>query len=131
KRNQTGNDMKKVSGIFQLLVALFFGVALVYFLMFDSVRNGFNIQELTAGTVVIWLLVGLILFLIAWATASMYQRNLVSRIKNPELDKHQLKADIYDLESSTKPLPSTVPKRTDVIDEEKDASSLRPRENFK
>ncbi|HLT08025.1 MAG TPA: hypothetical protein VK014_10890 [Cyclobacteriaceae bacterium] len=123
--------MKKVSGIFQLLVALFFGVALVYFLMFDSVRNGFNIQELTAGTVVIWLLVGLILFLIAWATASMYQRNLVSRIKKLELEKNQLKADIYDLERSTKPLPSTVPKRTDVIDEEKDGSSLRPRENFK
>jgi len=125
------NDMKKVSGIFQLLVALFFGVALVYFLMFDSVRNGFNIQELTAGTVVIWLLVGLILFLISWATVSMYQRNLSSTIKKLELEKNQLKAELYDFERSAKVGPTVVQKRADVIEEEKDGSGIRPRENFK
>lgn len=123
--------MKKVSGIFQLLVALFFGVALVYFLMFDSVRNGFNVQELTAGAVVIWLLVGLILFLIAWATASMYQRNLNSRIHKLELEKNQLKAELYDLERSTKTRPTVVQRRVDVTDEDKDSSGIRPRENFK
>lgn len=123
--------MKKVSGIFQLLVALFFGVALVYFLMFDSVRNGFNVQELTAGTVVIWLLVGLILFLISWATVSLYHRNLNSRIKKLELEKNQLKAELYDLERSPTASPTPIQKRVDVIEEEKDSSGIRPRENFK
>jgi uncharacterized membrane protein (DUF485 family) len=123
--------MKKVSGIFQLLVALFFGVALVYFLMFDSVRNGFNVQELTAGTVVIWLLVGLVLFLISWATVSMYHRNLNSRIKKLELEKNQLKAELYDMERGVKVTPAPVTKKVDVIDEEKDSSGIRPRENFK
>ena|SRR5690554_4440562 len=123
--------MKKVSGIFQLLVALFFGVALVYFLMFDSVKNGFNVQELTAGAVVIWLLVGLILFLISWATVSMYQRNLNSRINKLELEKNQLKAELYDIERSTKPSPTVVQKRVDITEEDKDSSGIRPRENFK
>lgn len=123
--------MKKVSDVFQLLVALFFGVALVYFLMFDSIRNGFNIRELTAGTVVIWILVGLILFLASWATVSMYQRNLHSRIKKLELEKNQLKAELYDIERSTKTGPNVIQKRTDVIEEEKDGSGIRPRENFK
>ena len=123
--------MKKVSGIFQLLVALFFGVALVYFLMFDSVRNGFNVQELTAGTVVIWLLVGLVLFLISWASVSMYHRNLNSRIKKLELEKNQLKAELYDIERGVKVTPVPVHKKVDVVEEDKDGSGIRPRENFK
>src|SRR5690554_5703452 len=117
--------MKKVSGIFQLLVALFFGVALVYFLMFDSVRNGFGVQDLTAGTVVIWLLVGLILFLISWAAVSMYHRNLNSRIKQLEADKNQLKAELYDLDRGQKiapPVQKPVQKKVDIIDEDKDGS---------
>lgn len=122
--------MKKVSGIFQLLVALFFGVALVYFLMFDSVRNGFGVQQLTAGTVVVWLLVGLILFLISWAAVSMHQRNLNSRIKQLEVDKNQLKAELYDLERGRKTVPP-VQKKVDIIEEDKDGSGIRPRENFK
>ena len=121
--------MKKVSGIFQLLVALFFGVALVYFLMFDSVRNGFGVQELTAGTVVLWLLVGLILFLISWATVSVYSRNLTNNIKKLELEKNQLKAELYDMERGVRTTP--VQKKVDIIEDDKDGSGIRPRENFK
>src|SRR5690606_1717271 len=125
--------MKKVSGIFQLLVALFFGVALVYFLMFDSVRNGFGVQELTAGTVVLWLLVGLILFLISWATVSVHSRNLANHIKKLVLEKNQLKAELYDMERGvrTTPVSKPVPKKVDIIEEDKDGSGIRPRENIK
>src|SRR5690554_4522845 len=123
--------MKKASGIFQLLVALFFGVALVYFLMFDSVRNGFGVQELTAGTVVIWLLVGLILFLISWASVSMHDRSQNSRIKKLELEKNQLKAELYDMERGVKVVPTPVHKKVDIIEEDRDGSGIRPRENFK
>lgn len=120
--------MKKVSGIFQLLVALFFGVALVFFLMFDSVRNGFGIQELTAGTVVLWLLVGLVLFLISWATTMIYTNNLNSRIKKLELEKNEVKAVLYDMERGVK--VGNIDKKIDTIEEDKDGSGIRPRENF-
>jgi len=123
--------MKKVSGIFQLLVALFFGVALVYFLMFDSVRNGFGVQELTAGTVVIWLLVGLVLFLISWASVSMHNSSQNSQIKKLELEKNQLKAELYDMERGAKVVPNPVHKKVDIIEEDRDGSGIRPRENFK
>jgi|SRR5690606_26949650 len=128
--------MKKVSGIFQLLVALFFGVALVYFLMFDSVRNGFGVQELTAGTVVLWLLVGLVLFLISWATVSVYTRNLTSNIKKLELEKNQLKAELYDMERGVRTThvqerTTPIQKKGDIIEDDKDGSGIRPRENFK
>ena len=115
------------------MVALFFGVALVYFLMFDSVRNGFGVQELTAGTVVIWLLVGLVLFLISWASVSMHDRSQNSRIKKLELEKNQLKAELYDMERGVKNVPTPAPavKRVDISDEERDGSGIRPRENFK
>jgi uncharacterized membrane protein len=121
--------MKNVSGIFQLLVALFFGVALVFFLMFDSVRNGFGIQELTAGTVVLWLLVGLILFLISWATTMIYTKNLNRKINRVELEKNEVKAVLYDMERGNK--VSNVEKKIDTIEDDKDGSGIRPRENFK
>lgn len=120
--------MKKVSGIFQLLVALFFGVALVYFLMFDSVRNGFGVQELVAGTVVIWMLVGLILFLVAWGTSMVYTGQLNSRIKKLEKEKNEVKALVYDMERGVK--VTNVNKKIDTIEEDKDGSGIRPRENF-
>lgn len=121
--------MKKVSGIFQLLVALFFGVALVYFLMFDSVRNGFGIQELVAGTVVIWLLVGLILFLLSWSTTMVYTGNLNQRIKRLEQEKNEVKALLFDMERGEK-VPN-VRNKIDSIEDDKDGTGIRPRENFK
>lgn len=121
--------MKKVSGIFQLLVALFFGVALVFFLMFDSVKNGFGMQDLTAGFVVIWLLVGLILFLIAWATTMGYTNNLIKRIRKLEMEKNEVKALLYDLERGVK--VGDINKKIDTIEEDKDGSGIRPRENIK
>ena len=121
--------MKKVSGIFQLLVALFFGVALVYFLMFDSVRNGFGVQELVAGTVVVWLLVGLVLFLISWATTMAHTSNLNRRIKKLEQEKNEVKALVYDMERGRK--VANVQTKIDTIEEDKDGSGIRPRENFK
>jgi|SRR5690606_24282223 len=121
--------MKKVNGIFQLLVALFFGVALVYFLMFDSVKNGFGIQELTAGNVVVWLLVGLVLFLVSWATTMAYTSNLNRRIRKLEQEKNEVKALVYDMERGLK--VSNVQTKIDTIEEDKDGPGLRPRENIK
>ena len=80
--------------------------------------------------ILFWMLVGLILFLISWATLSVYHRNLNSRIKQLETDKNKLKAELYDMERGLKTTPP-VQKRVDVIEEDKDGSGIRPRENFK
>lgn len=120
--------MKKISGIFQLLLALFFGVALVFFLLFDSVKNGFGLQELNAGKIVIWLLVGLVLFLISWAATSVNTKNLNNRIKRLESEKNEIKARLYDLQQDTK--ANVPPIKPDPLDDDKDGSGIRPRENF-
>lgn len=127
--------MKQINTIFQLLVALFFAVALVFFLAFDSVKNAFNIQELTAGKVVIWLLVGLVLFLISWALDNVYINGLKKDIKRLELDKNDLKAKLYDIEQGSKisrpterPSDIKIEKRSDVDEE---SSRIKPRQNFK
>ena len=126
--------MKQINTIFQLLVALFFAVALVFFLAFDSVKNAFNIQELTAGKVVIWLLVGLVLFLISWALDNVYINGLKKDIRRLELDKNDLKAKLYDIEQGSKisrptERPSDIKSERRDVDEE--SSRIKPRQNFK
>ncbi len=121
--------MKKVTSIFQLLLALFFGVALVFFLAFDSVRNGFGIQELTAGNVVVWLLVGLVLFLVSWFFQSMYTSSLNRKIKKLELERNEIKAKLYDLDEGGKFSQGDYSKPSQ--EEDKESSGIKPRQNFK
>ncbi|GGZ34043.1 hypothetical protein GCM10007049_29210 [Echinicola pacifica] len=124
--------MKKVTNVFQLLVALFFGVALVFFLVFDSVKNGFGIQELTAGKVVIWLLIGLVVYLVAWMLQSMFTSSLNKRIKRLEGENDKLKARLYDFEQQTKVggiKPSGAIQSPD--DDDPESSGIRPRQNIK
>ncbi|GGF23861.1 hypothetical protein [Echinicola rosea] len=126
--------MKKVSSVFQLLVALFFGVALVFFLVFDSIKNGFGIQELTAGKVVIWLLAGFVLYLITWMMVSMYTSSMGKKIRKLEGENDKLKARLYDHEqkAKSKPVGGTIPPSTGPSQEdETDGSGIKPRQNIK
>jgi uncharacterized membrane protein (DUF485 family) len=135
--------MKKINTIFQLLVALFFVVALVFFLAFDSMRNAFNIQELTAGKVVVWLLVGASLFLISWLLDNIYINGLKKDMKKLEVEKTELKAKLYDRDqearASSAPTTPTATARSSKIqresnfdsEEEKEISRIRPRQNYK
>jgi len=121
--------MKKITSVFQLLVALFFGVALVFFLAFDSVKNGFGIQDLTAGNVVVWLLVGFVLFLVSWMFQTMYTGSLNRKIKKVELENNGLKAKLYDLDQTKK--GTVAPEPLSGEEEEKDSSVIKPRQNIK
>lgn len=121
--------MKKFNSIMQLLLALFFALSLVYFLAFESVKGVFGVTELYSGTVVTFLLVGLILFLATWATGSMALKSLESNLSKKELEKNELKAKLYDLEQALK--LKNIDRKIDQIDEEKDSSVIKPRQNFK
>jgi len=132
--------MKQINTIFQLLVAVYFAIALIFFLAFDTMKDAFGIRELTAGTVVTWLLVGLVLYLISWALDNVYINGLKKDIRRLELDKNDLKAKLYDIEqgskisrSSERPVDkrSDAEKRPDIEVEERESSKIKPRQNFK
>lgn len=126
--------MRKFNSIMQLLVALFFAISLVFFLAFDSLKGLFGLEELTSGTVVSTLLVGLILFLIAWGTNSMVYKNLELQISKLELEKNELKARLYDNDQNAK-LQNVDKKiegdRRTKVEEDKENTIFRPRQNFK
>lgn len=129
--------MKQINTIFQLLVAVFFAIALIFFLAFDTMKDAFGIRELTAGTVVSWLLVGLVLYLISWALDNVYINGLKKDIRRLELDKNDLKAKLYDIEqgsklsrSSESTKESTSLNRSSIDVEERD-SKIKPRQNYK
>lgn len=117
--------MKKINSIFQLLTALFFGVGLVYFLTYERMWD----LSLQPSEVVSWFLIGLVVYLICWGLNIWYTSQLNSRIKKLELEKKELKAMVFDLERGVK--MGQVDKKIDESTEEKDPSSIKPRENFK
>ncbi|HSJ66980.1 MAG TPA: hypothetical protein VK921_04870 [Anditalea sp.] len=130
--------MKQINTIFQLLVAVYFAIALIFFLAFDTMKDLFGIRELTSAAVVTWLLVGLVLYLISWALDNVYINGLRKDIRRLELDKNDLKAKLYDIEQGSKisrPTERTEEKptvrRPDIEVDDKESSKIKPRQNFK
>ncbi|WP_162417099.1 hypothetical protein [Cyclobacterium roseum] len=117
--------MKKVNNIFQLLTALFFGLGLVYFLTYDKMWGG----SPEAGEVVSWFLAGLVLYLITWGAGWALSSSLESKIKKTDQEKKELKAMVFDLERGVK--MGQMDKKIEEQPEDKDSSSIKPRENFK
>ncbi|WP_209329574.1 hypothetical protein [Lunatimonas salinarum] len=118
--------MEKVNSLFQLISALFFGVALVYFLTYDKMWD----IPLQSGSVVGWLLVGTVLHLISWAVVSMVKRRLEKRISQAEMEKKELKAMVFDLERELK-LGKIDRKLEGGEAADRESSVIKPRENFK
>ncbi|MCH7414787.1 hypothetical protein MM213_14900 [Belliella sp. R4-6] len=121
--------MKKFNNIMQLLLALFFAISLVYFLAFESTKGLFGVTELHSGTVVTFLLIGLILFLATWGTSSMVVKGVERDLAKKELEKNELKAKLYDLEQGVK--LKNLEKKIEHAEEERENSGIRPRQNFK
>lgn len=121
--------MKQINKITNLLVLLFFGVSLVFFLSFNGVKGLFGIEELRTSTVVYFMLTGLILFLISFGTNKMVKNGLEEEISKKEAEKKELKATLYDLEKGIK--LNNLEKRIDQKEDNKDSPNLRPRQNFK
>lgn len=117
--------MKKVTNIFQLVTALFFGIGLVYFLTYERMWGG----SPEAGEVVSWLLAGLVSYLITWGAGWAHTSNLHSKIKKTEQEKKELKAMVFDLERGVK--IEKLDKKIEDQPDDKEGSSIKPRENFK
>lgn len=121
--------MKQVNKIAQLLVLLFFAISIVFFLSFNGIKGLFRIEELKSGTVVYFLLVGLILYLVSFGTEHMLKNSLNEEISKKEAEKKELKAILYDLEKGIK--LNKLENKINKSEEGKESPNLRPRQNFK
>lgn len=121
--------MRQINKIMHLTVALFFAVSLVFFLAFNNLKELFGIEDLNTGTVVSFLLVGTVLFFIAWGTSKMVTNNLEGEISLKENEKKELKAKLYDMEQGIK--LQNIERKIDQVEDDKDPSVIRPRQNFK
>ncbi|MCH6198154.1 hypothetical protein MMU07_01075 [Aquiflexum sp. LQ15W] len=121
--------MKQIDKISHLVTTLFFGIVLVFFLLFDNVKGILKVDELTPALVVNFLLIGLLLFLISWGTSTIAKNNLEAELSKKETEKNELKAKLYDLEQGVK--LKNIEKKLDTIEEEREASAIRKRQNFK
>jgi hypothetical protein len=121
--------MKQLNKIAHLITALYFGIVLVIFLLFDNVKGLLRVEELTPTLVVNFLLIGLLLFLISWGTSTMVKSNLEAELSKKETEKNELKARLYDFEQGVK--LKNIEKKLDSMEEDKEASAIRKRQNFK
>lgn len=121
--------MKQVNKITHLLVLLFFAISLVFFLSFNSTKGLMGIEELTSSIVINFLLLGLVLFLISWATGHAASNNLSRELEKKEIEKNELKAKLYDIEQGIK--LKNIEGKMKQKEEEKESSVIRPRQNFK
>lgn len=121
--------MKQIDKISHLVTLLFFGIVLVFFLLFENVKGILKVEELSPSLVVNFLLIGLVLFLISWGTSTMAKNNLEAELSKKETEKNELKAKLYDFEQGVK--LKNIEKKLDSLEEEKEATVLRKRQNFK
>jgi hypothetical protein len=121
--------MKQVNNITHLLVLLFFAISLVFFLSFNSVKGFVGIEELSHSLVINFLLLGMFLFLISWATSNFYSNTLSRGLIKKEIEKNELKAKLYDMEQGIK--LKNIESQLKQKEDEKESSVIRPRQNFK
>lgn len=84
-------------------------------------------DEITSDSMVTIILIGLIIFLAAWAASYAAYSSLSSKIKKMDTEMNRLKARIYDFEHPTVPA-KPAPKPTPGPDP--DQSNLPPRQNY-
>ncbi|UZD24656.1 hypothetical protein PBT90_14840 [Algoriphagus halophytocola] len=120
--------MKKLHQILQIVLLVYFGAFLIFFIAFDTLGGIFGMEEITSDTMVTITLIGLILFLAAWGSSYAAYNSLSGTIKKMEHDMNGLKAKIYDFEhprTPDSPRPANPAKPSDS-----DQSNLPPRQNI-
>ena len=121
--------MKQINKITHLLVLLFFALSLLFFLSFDSIKGLMGIEALSSSLVINFLLFGMVLFLISWATSHSFSNNLSRELVKKEIEKNEVKAKLYDMEQGIK--LKNMESQLKQKEDEKESSVIRPRQNFK
>ncbi|MDF2157588.1 hypothetical protein [Algoriphagus sp. CAU 1675] len=126
--------MKKIHQILQIILLVYFAGFLVFFISFNTLGGLVGMEEVTADNLVSILLVGLVLFLLAWLLSKMTVSSLEGKIKKMEQEMNGLKAKIYDFEhpkKETKSKPAPAQKSTPPSESsDQEQSSIPPRQNI-
>jgi 3-phosphoglycerate kinase len=119
--------MKKFYQILQILLFVYFGSFLIFFISFDTLGVLFGMEEIDSDSMVKIILTGLIVFLLAWAIGYSVSNRMAASIEKMEREINALKAKIYDFEH-----PVITPNSTNLIEKEKDAdpANIPPSEDI-
>ena len=123
--------MKKLHQILQIVLLVYFGAFLIFFLGFTSLGSMFGMEEITADAMITVFLVGAVIFLITWGTSSMAIKRLNEQMAKREMEMNSLKAKLYDFEhpKTTQTPPVSAP-RTPTKPGETDQSNIAKRQNI-
>lgn len=123
--------MKKLHQILQIVLLVYFGAFLIFFLGFSSLGGMFGMEEITADAMITVFLAGAVIFLITWGTSSMAMKGLNEQMAKREMEMNSLKAKLYDFEHpKTTQIPPVVAPRTPTKPGEPDQSNIAKRQNI-
>ncbi len=122
--------MKKLYEILQIVLLVYFGAFLIFFLGFGSLGGMFGMEEITADAMVTVFLIGAVIFLITWGSSSMAMKGLNEQMSKREIEMNSLKAKLYDFEhpKTTQITPAAAPRTTKPG--ESDQSNIAKRQNI-
>lgn len=121
--------MKKLHQILQIVLLVYFGAFLIFFLGFRSLGGLFGMEVITADAMITIFLVGAILFLINWVASSMTVKGMNEQLNKREIEMNSLKAKLYDFEHPKAPqAPASVSRTTKPG--EPDQSNIAKRQNI-
>ncbi len=122
--------MKKLHQILQIVLLVYFGAFLIFFLGFSSLGGMFGMEEITADAMITVFLIGAVIFLITWGTSSMTMKGMNEQMSKREIEMNTLKAKLYDFEhqKTTQVPPASVPRTTKPG--ESDQSNIAKRQNI-
>ncbi len=121
--------MKKLHQILQIVLLVYFGAFLIFFLGFTSLGGLFGMEVITADAMITIFLLGAILFLINWVASILTVKGMNEQMNKREIEMNSLKAKLYDFEhpkaSQTPDSPSRTTKSGDS-----DQSNIAKRQNI-
>lgn len=122
--------MKKLHQILQIVLLVYFGAFLIFFLGFSSLGGMFGMEEITADAMITVFLIGAVIFLINWGSSSMAMKGINEQMSKREVEMNSLKAKLYDFEhpKTTHAPPASVPRTTKPG--ESDQSNIAKRQNI-
>jgi len=122
--------MKKLHQILQIVLLVYFGAFLIFFLGFSSLGGMFGMEEITPDAMITVFLIGAIIFLINWGTSLMTMKGIKEQMSKREVEMNSLKAKLYDFEHPKTTIlpPASVP-RTNKPGEP-DQSNIAKRQNI-
>ncbi len=127
--------MKKIHQILQVILLVYFAGFLVFFISFNTLGGLVGMEEVTSDNLVSILLIGLVLFLLAWLLSKITISSLEGKNKKMEQEMNGLKAKIYDFEhpkaeTKSKPFPTQTAPSIPPFSSEQEQSNIPPRQNI-